>query len=174
MSNLYILSCGAQVEDAGFNLASSANQVPFSLPHNIPSKKNVRGKWHFLFIFVCWCTEYITLLFTSSGSLSLHFPFSFIPSVLSSIFFPFSFPLCLLLSSVPFPILARCRRHRRNLISTISAPSHIEAHTVKNAHTPTQCLISALPPRFSSPYKKDMHCRKGHIISTQTNDETLF
>ncbi len=87
MSNLYILSCGAQVEDAGFNLASSANQVPFSLPHNIPSKKNVRGKWHFLFIFVCWCTEYITLLFTSSGSLSLHFPFSFIPSVLSSICF---------------------------------------------------------------------------------------
>ncbi len=78
MSNLYIPSCGAQVEDAGFNLASSANQVPFSLPHL---------QLHFLFIFVCWCTEYITLLFTSSGSLSLHFPFSFIPSVFSSICF---------------------------------------------------------------------------------------
>ncbi len=150
MSKLNIPSCGAQVEDAGFNLASCTNPVPFSLPHNIPSKKKKKNlkevkhtfSFHFcLLVHRIYNTPLHLLRFSQPS-----FPFLFHPICPLLHLLSLLVSLRLLLSSVPFPILARCRRHRRNLISTISAPSHIEAHTVKNAHTPTQCLISALPP----------------------------
>jgi len=119
-TNTSELNILGQVEDAGPIPARTISRYPSPSPFSPPQ------------------------VLSAFISLSLSSHLSSPPSALPSRFLSVCF-----LSSVPFPILVRCRRHRRNLISTISAPSHTEAQTVKNAHTDSLPYFST-PPSLPS------------------------